>query len=131
MLPYQGLQSVIGKLRFKDDTALRGLGLAKLTRTFDAYPVQDGSRRLYCLLPRGLAPSEAQKFKIETAIRQIIVLEQIPTGVSRVWPHGDVGGKPPKPSLEVSSQGDGQAEAPAGSSGTSSGREKILEFVDE
>ena len=127
MLPYLGLQSVIGKLRFKDDTALRGLGLAKLIRTFDAYPVQDGSRRLFCLLPRGLSPAEAQKFKMETAIREIIVLEQIPTGVSRVWPHGDSGGKSPKYKLETSALGAEQQDV----TGTSGDRENILEFVDE
>jgi hypothetical protein len=124
MLPFHGLQSVMSKLRFKDETALRGLGLAKLVRTYDAYPVQEGSRRLFCLLPRGLPPAAAQKFGKEAAAKQIIVLEKAGEGLSKVWPAADPA---------ASRAGDGQqskVESPA--TGHEGDRdEDVLKFVDE
>lgn len=126
MLPFQGLQSVMSKLRFKDETALRGLGLAKLVRTYDAYPVQEGSRRLFCLLPRGMPPSMAQKFGKEAAAKQIIVLEKAGESLSKVWPVGD----------GVSDQAKPKNSQPSSKGGTSgatqeSDQEDVIKFVDE
>jgi hypothetical protein len=126
MLPFQGLQSVMSKLRFKDETALRGLGLAKLVRTYDAYPVQEGSRRLFCLLPRGMPPSTAQKFGKEAAAKQIIVLEKAGESLSKIWPVGDSG----------SDHGKDKDSQPASKVGSTvptqvSAQEDVLKFVDE
>jgi len=116
----------MSKLRFKDETALRGLGLAKLVRTYDAYPVQEGSRRLFCLLPRGLPPATAQKFGKEAAANQIIVLEKAGESLSKVWPTGD-------PSKDTGRSGDSQTAAVGGGSAGSEGlrAEDVLKFVDE
>jgi len=124
MLPFHGLQSVMSKLRFKDETALRGLGLAKLVRTYDAYPVQEGSRRLFCLLPRGLPPATAQKLGREAAAKQIIVLEKAGESLSKVWPAVD---------SSSSKTGDSQASHGGGESSGSEGykAEDVLKFVDE
>ncbi len=127
MLPFHGLQSVMSKLRFKDETALRGLGLAKLVRTYDAYPVQEGSRRLFCLLPRGMPPATAQKFGTEAAAKQIIVLEKAGETLSKIWPTGDAA---------ADQQGKGKdaqknAKNPGGSSEQRQSQEDVLKFVDE
>ena len=127
MLPFHGLQSVMSKLRFKDETALRGLGLAKLVRTYDAYPVQEGSRRLFCLLPRGLPPTTAQKFGKEAAAKQIIVLEKSGESLSKIWPTGD-GTKDSGSSLDSQPARVGSGSA-AGKEGAKA--EDILKFVDE
>lgn len=126
MLPFQGLQTVMSKLRFKDETALRGLGLAKLVRTYDAYPVQEGSRRLFCLLPRGMPPSTAQKFGKEAAAKQIIVLEKAGESLSKIWPVGDAVSDQTKAT-------DSQPSPKGGSSGSSQGsaQEDVIKFVDE
>lgn len=86
MLPFQGLKSVVSRIRFKDESALKGLGLTKLVRTYDAYPLKEGARRIFCLLPRGVSPSVAQKMEFDTAVRQIVVLEDNGRGLSRIWP---------------------------------------------
>lgn len=87
MLPFHGLKTVMRHLRFKDETALRSLGLAKLVRAYDTYPIKEGNRRLYCLLPRGMPPSMAQKFETATAARNIIVLEEAGAGIHKIWPN--------------------------------------------
>lgn len=86
MFPYAQFQSVISRLRFKDETALRGLGLAKLGKAYDAYPIAEGARKLFVLLPRGMDPQSAQKLGEAHATRQIIVLEHGAKGVAKVWP---------------------------------------------
>ena len=130
MLPFHGLQSVMSKLRFKDETALRGLGLAKLVRTYDAYPVQDGSRRLFCLLPRGLPPATAQKFGKEAAAKQIIVLEKAGESLSKIWPAGEGGGDQSRPKeRQGSSSAANMVNGAVGGDGKA--QEDILKFVDE
>lgn len=130
MLPFHGLQSVMSKLRFKDETALRGLGLAKLVRTYDAYPVQDGSRRLFCLLPRGLPPASAQKLGKEAAASQIIVLEKAGESLSKIWPTADGSGDHNKPREKQTSSAL-MTKAGGATGSDNKGQEDILKFVDE
>ncbi len=87
MLPYDQLVAMLGKLRFKDDTALRSMGLAPLAKTYDAYPVQEPSGRLYYLLKKGAEVPTARKLTPQTALSQIIVLKAEGTSVAKVWPN--------------------------------------------
>ena len=89
MLPFDQLQLVMSKLRFADETALRTIGLAKLSKSFDAYPYVDGGRKLYCLLPKGMDVSQARQLSLGAASQKIIVLQQGARGYAKVWPSAE------------------------------------------
>ena len=89
MLPYDQLRLVMAKLRFADETALRTIGLAKLAKKYDAYPLVEGGRRLYCLLPKGMNMSQARQLSAGAASQTIIVLQEGQRGFAKVWPLGE------------------------------------------
>jgi hypothetical protein len=86
MLTFAKLQAAMTRLRFKDESALRGLGLAKLDKTFDAYPLVEDGQKIYVLLPRVMDPVKAQKMDAPTAVKAVIVLAKKGEAVSKIWP---------------------------------------------
>ena len=89
MLPYDQLQMMMTKLRFADETALRTIGLAKLSKAYDAYPIVEGGRKVYCLLPKGMDVAQARQLSAGAASQKIIVLQQGQRGFAKVWPNAD------------------------------------------
>ena len=90
MLPFDKLQLAMARLRFKDETALRSLGLAKLNKKYDAYPILDGAQKIYVLLPRGMEPTKAQKLENFAAASSVVVLGETPAGIAKIWPSPEV-----------------------------------------
>lgn len=87
MLPFSKLKIAMTRLRFKDDSALRELGLAKLTKTFDAYPIVEDGQKIFVLLPRGLDPAAAQKLDGPEAAKSVVVLTRQGESVAKLWPN--------------------------------------------
>lgn len=86
MFPFSKLQTAMTRLRFKDESALRDIGLAKLSKTFDAYPLMEEGGKIYVLLPRGMDPVEARQLNDQGAVKKVVVLAQRGNGVAKVWP---------------------------------------------
>lgn len=128
MLPYSQLLAMIPKLRFKDDTALRSIGLAPLSKSYDAYPVSESGRKCYCLIPKGAEIPTAAKLTPMTAVKQIIVLREEIKGFAKVWPNPDSTKAEPEPApkVEMKPAAPAKAEVPADQGPLGS-----LEFVDE
>lgn len=86
MFSFSQLQAAMPRLRFKDESALRSLGLVKLIKTFDAYPLTEDGVKIYVLLPRDMEPSVAQKLGAVVAAKSVIVLAQSGEAVAKLWP---------------------------------------------
>jgi len=92
---FHQIQASLARLRFKDESALRTVGLAKLAKAYDAYPIAEDDLKLIFLLPRGLTPLAAGRLDARLA-RQIIVLAESPNGPRKIWPHDQ---PPPGPAV--------------------------------
>lgn len=86
MLAFAKLQSAMTRLRFKDESALREIGLAKLSKTYDAYPLVEEGGKIFVLLPRGMDPGEARQLSNGAAVKRVVVLAQGAKGVAKIWP---------------------------------------------
>lgn len=86
MLPFEQLQLVITKLRFKDDSALKTFGLVKLSKIYDTYPITDGGVKLHCLIPKGMSASNASQLSKAAASEKIVVLQENGKALAKVWP---------------------------------------------
>ena len=103
MFSFSKLQAAMTKMRFKDDSALRTIGLAKLSKTFDAYPLTEDGQKIFVLVPRGMEPTMAQKLENHVAVNSVLVLVSKEAGMEKIWPNAEAlqaaaNFKPPVPS---------------------------------
>jgi hypothetical protein len=88
VLKFANLQQTLANLRFPDKDFLRTGRLAPLAKSFDAYPVIEGSRRLCVLVPRGSDPQSLGRLSEGQAQAKVVVLEQGAGGGAwaKIWP---------------------------------------------
>lgn len=95
MFTQNHLATAMTRLRFKDDTLLRSLGLAKLGQAFDAYPLVEEGRNRYFLLPKGMTTATVTG---RDAAAKIIVLEKQGARLVKIWPaEGQAAAAPAEP----------------------------------
>jgi len=83
----QLLSALLKGCRFPDEQILRGGGLDKISKAYDAFPQTQDGIKLCLLLPKGLPPADALRLDVgQLAARRVIVLREQGSTWSKMWP---------------------------------------------
>jgi len=89
-LRYQDYKIIASLLNFKDYEILDRIGLKKLTRSHDAYPVNFRGQQLVAIIPRGWTEAKITALSEHIAMQQVTIVARVKKNDVldwvRVWP---------------------------------------------